>query len=155
VNIYESPACKPQALRFQFNDNESKGEFDMTIHAVETKAAPAAIGPYSQAVAAGELLFVSGQLGMDPRSGELVGAGLADQARQALSNLSAILQAGGCTMDRVAAVDVFLTDMEKFAEFNSVYSEFFTAHKPARAVVEVSALPKGACVEVKCVAKRL
>jgi len=126
----------------------------MTIHTVETKAAPAAIGPYSQAVAAGELLFVSGQLGMDPRSGELVGAGLADQARQALSNLAAILQAGGCTLDHVVAVDVFLTDMEKFVEFNTVYSEFFKDHKPARAVVEVSALPKGACVEVKCVAKR-
>ena len=125
----------------------------MTIHTVETKAAPAAIGPYSQAVAAGELLFVSGQLGMDPRSGELVGTGLADQARQALSNLAAILQAGGCTLDHVAAVDVFLTDMEKFVEFNTVYSEFFKDHKPARAVVEVSALPKGACVEVKCVAK--
>lgn len=126
----------------------------MALHTVETKAAPAAIGPYSQAVTAGDLLFVSGQLGMDPQSGEMVGAGLVEQARQALTNLTAILQAGRCTLDHVAAVDVFLTDMAKFAQFNTVYGEFFKAHKPARAVVEVSALPKGACVEIKCVARR-
>lgn len=126
----------------------------MALHTVETKAAPAAIGPYSQAVTAGDLLFVSGQLGMDPQSGEMVGAGLVEQARQALTNLTAILQAGRCTLAHVAAVDVFLTDMAKFAQFNTVYGEFFKAHKPARAVVEVSALPKGACVEIKCVARR-
>jgi 2-iminobutanoate/2-iminopropanoate deaminase len=126
----------------------------MTIQSVQTKAAPAAIGPYSQAVASGGFLFVSGTLGMDPESGALVGDGLAPQARQALSNLAAILQAGGCTPNHVVAVDVFLTDMQNFAQFNTIYSEFFQDHKPARAVVEVSALPKGACVEIKCVARR-
>ena len=121
---------------------------------ISSPDAPAAIGPYSQAVAAGESLFVSGQLGMDPSTGELVGDDLADQARQALSNLVAILNAGGCTLDNVVAVDVFLTDMQEFVQFNAIYSEFFNDHKPARAVVEVSALPKGACVEIKCVAMR-
>jgi 2-iminobutanoate/2-iminopropanoate deaminase len=82
----------------------------------------------------------------------MAGADLASQARQALQNLKQIVVAAGCALDEVAAVDVFLTDMGKFAEFNRIYEEFFTGHRPARAVVEVSALPKGALVEVKCVA---
>jgi 2-iminobutanoate/2-iminopropanoate deaminase len=124
----------------------------MTLTTVHTDQAPAAIGPYSQAVAAPPWVFVSGQLGMDPATGDLVGDSLESQARQALENLKQILNAAGSSLERVAAVEVFLTDMGKFSEFNTVYAEFFTAHKPARAAIEVSALPKGGLVEIKCTA---
>ena len=124
----------------------------MTLKTVKTDKAPAAIGPYSQGISAGPWRFVSGQLGMNPQTGELVADDLASQARQALQNLKQIVIAGGCTMEQVTAVDVYLTDMKKFAEFNKIYEEFFTEHRPARAVVEVSALPKGAVVEIKCLA---
>jgi len=118
---------------------------------IQTDKAPAAIGPYSQGIAAGPWLFVSGQLGMDPDSGELVGSDIASQSRQALENLRQIVMAGGGDLTDVVAVDVFLTDMGTFAEFNEIYQEFFSEHRPARAVVEVSALPKQACVEIKCI----
>ena len=124
----------------------------MTLTTVKTDKAPAAIGPYSQGISAGPWRFVSGQLGMNPQTGELVADDLASQARQALQNLEQIVIAGGCTLEQVTAVDVYLTDMNKFAEFNKIYEEFFTEHRPARAVVEVSALPKGAVVEIKCLA---
>jgi 2-iminobutanoate/2-iminopropanoate deaminase len=127
----------------------------MTINAIQTSQAPAAIGPYSQAIVRESLVFVSGQLGMSPESGELVGPAMADQARQALTNLEAILSAAGSAMARVVAVDVFLTDMDDFVEFNGIYAEAFGDHKPARAVVAVAALPKSACVEIKCIAELL
>ncbi len=123
----------------------------MAHKAIQTDKAPAAIGPYSQGIAAGPWLFVSGQLGMDPDSGELVSPDLAAQSRQALQNLRQIVMAGGGDLTDVVAVDVFLTDMGSFAEFNGIYQEFFSEHRPARAVVEVSALPREACVEIKCV----
>jgi 2-iminobutanoate/2-iminopropanoate deaminase len=126
----------------------------MTIERVQTDKAPAAIGPYSQGVAAGPWLFVSGQLGLNPATGELAGGDLEAQARQALDNLGNIVRAAGTDLDRVVAVDVFLTDMGAFAEFNRIYEAFFAGHRPARAVVEVNALPKGACVEIKCIAHR-
>jgi len=126
----------------------------MTLNAINTDRAPAAIGPYSQGIDAAPFLFVSGQLGMLPESGELVGPDLASQARQALENLKQILEAGGCSLNDVVAVDVFLTDMGKFVEFNGIYADYFSNHKPARAAIEVSALPKGGCVEIKCVACR-
>ncbi|MFC1812740.1 RidA family protein [Thermodesulfobacteriota bacterium] len=118
---------------------------------IQTDKAPAAIGPYSQGIAAGSWIFVSGQLGMDPDSGELVGSDIASQSRQALENLRQIVMAGGGDLTDVVAVDVFLTDMGTFAEFNEIYQEFFSEHRPARAVVEVSALPREACVEIKCI----
>ncbi len=124
----------------------------MTLKSIKTDTAPAAIGPYSQAIAAGPWRFVSGQLGMNPQTGELVAEDLSAQARQALENLIQIVVAGGCTLEQIAAVDVYLTDMSKFAEFNQIYEDVFVDHRPARAVVEVSALPKGAVVEIKCVA---
>lgn len=124
----------------------------MTLKAIQTDQAPAAIGPYSQAISAPPLLFVSGQLGMDPATGELVGDDLSSQAQQALKNLREILRAAGGDLGDVTAVDVFLTDMGKFAEFNGIYQTCFSDHRPARAVVEVSGLPKGAVVEIKCVA---
>jgi 2-iminobutanoate/2-iminopropanoate deaminase len=121
---------------------------------VSTDKAPSAIGPYSQGIAAGPWLFVSGQLGMDPETGELVGDDLAAQARQAMENLQAVVAAGGCTLADVTAVEVFLTDMGDFAAFNRIYAEYFDAHRPARAAVGVAALPKGAVVEIKCIAFR-
>ena len=124
----------------------------MTMQTVHTAKAPAAIGPYSQAVVAAPFVFVSGQLGLDPATGELVGGDLESQARQALENLKQILAAAGSSLERTTAVEVFLTDMGQFVEFNAIYAEYFSAHKPARAAIEVSALPKGGCVEIKCTA---
>jgi 2-iminobutanoate/2-iminopropanoate deaminase len=124
----------------------------MTLKTVQTDKAPAAIGPYSQAVVAPPFVFVSGQLGMDPATGDLVGQDLESQARQALENLKQILLAAGSSLEKVTAVEVFLTDMGQFAPLNAIYAEYFTAHKPARAAIEVSALPKGGCVEIKCTA---
>jgi len=124
----------------------------MTMRTIQTEKAPAAIGPYSQAVVAPPFVFVSGQLGMDPATGELVGDDLESQARQALENVKQILKAAGSSLEQTAAVEVFLTDMGQFVAFNAVYAEYFATHKPARAAIEVSALPKGGCVEVKCTA---
>jgi 2-iminobutanoate/2-iminopropanoate deaminase len=123
----------------------------MPLNTIETTKAPAAIGPYSQGIAAGPMRFVSGQVGLDPATGKLVGEDFAAQVRQALQNLQQIVEAGGDSLQQVAAVDVFLTDIGRFAEFNDIYKEFFSGHRPARAVVEVSALPIGAQVEVKCI----
>jgi len=121
---------------------------------IQTDAAPAAIGPYSQGIAAGEMVFVSGQLGLNPQTGELSGQDLASQAKQALANLEAVLMAAGCQLEEVVAVDVFLTDMDDFLAFNGIYEAFFGAHKPARAVVAVKALPKAGRIEIKCTAHR-
>ena len=123
----------------------------MTIQSINTDKAPAAIGPYSQGISAGPFTFISGQLGMDPQTGELVGDALASQTRQALTNLKQIVEANGAGLEQVVAVDAYLTDMTAFGQFNEIYQEFFSDHRPARAVVEVSGLPKGACVEVKCI----
>jgi len=114
--------------------------------------APAAVGPYSQAIRAGNLLFLSGQLGLDPATGALAGPGVADEARQALRNLAAVLAAAGTGMDAIAKATVYLTDMADFAAVNAVYAEFFAAPFPARACVAVAALPKGGRVEVEAIA---
>lgn len=126
----------------------------MAFRIIETSEAPAAIGPYSQAIQAGSLLFVSGQIGLSPETGQLAGLDLAEQARQALHNLKRILSAAGFDLSDVVSVDVFLTDMSQFSAFNAVYEESFSTHKPARALVEVRALPRGALVEIKCIACR-
>lgn len=124
----------------------------MPLHIVETKTAPAAIGPYSQAVQAGPWLFVSGQIPLVPETGQMVESGFDAQARQVLRNVAGILAAAGYAMSDVVAVDVFLTDLGHFQSFNALYEEAFEGHKPARAVVQVSALPRGAPIEMKCVA---
>ncbi|MGQ9484924.1 MAG: Rid family detoxifying hydrolase [Desulfosoma sp.] len=124
----------------------------MPLHLVETKTAPAAIGPYSQAVQAGPWLFVSGQIPLVPETGQMVEGGFDAQARQVLRNVAGILAAAGYAMSDVVAVDVFLTDLGHFQSFNALYEEAFEGHKPARAVVQVSALPRGAPIEMKCVA---
>jgi 2-iminobutanoate/2-iminopropanoate deaminase len=124
------------------------------LSTIQTKDAPAAIGPYSQAMVAGEWVFVSGQIGMDPKTGELKGKDLYTQARQALTNLEAVLKAADRKLDQIVAVDVFLADMDDFSAFNAIYERFFGSHKPARAVVAVKGLPKNAAVEIKCIAGR-
>ena len=126
----------------------------MSFQAITTDKAPAAIGPYSQAIRAGSWLFVSGQLGMKPQTGNLVSDDFGEQARQAFDNLSAIVQAAGYGLMDVVSVDVFVTDITQFASFNAIYEQYFSEYKPARAVVEVKGLPKGAQVEIKCVAYR-
>ena len=119
---------------------------------IRTPDAPEAIGPYSQAVASGELLFCSGQVALEPASGELVPGGVSEQTRRCLENLGAVLRAGGSGFDRVVKVTAYLVDMGDFPAFNEVYGAFFDKEPPARATVGVSALPKGARVEVDCIA---
>jgi 2-iminobutanoate/2-iminopropanoate deaminase len=117
-----------------------------------TKNAPAAIGPYSQAVRAGNLLFVSGQLPADPASGAFTGESVTEQTRQSITNIGAILAAAGLSLMDVVKTTVFLKDMNTFGEMNGVYAEFFPAEPPARACVEVARLPKDALVEIEAVA---
>lgn len=115
--------------------------------------APAALGPYSAAVRVGELIFTSGQIPADPATGELVPGGIAEQTEQSLKNLSAVLEAAGSGLDQVIKTTCFLTDMADFAAFNAAYGKYFSQHKPARSTVAVKALPKGALVEIECVAE--
>ena len=124
----------------------------MTSTVIQTEKAPAAIGPYAQGICAGGWLYVSGQIGINPASGELVSADFAQQAQQVLDNLSRVVEAASLGLEDVVAVDVFITDMSRFAVFNQIYERHFGSHRPARAVVEVSGLPRGALLEVKCVA---
>jgi 2-iminobutanoate/2-iminopropanoate deaminase len=119
-----------------------------------TNRAPAAVGPYSQAIQAGSWLFVSGQIPLRPGAADLVSESFPDQARQVLENLRAILEDNDYTLADVVAVDAFLVDLSQFAVFNEIYSTYFTDHRPARAAVEVKALPKGAQIEMKCIAWR-
>jgi 2-iminobutanoate/2-iminopropanoate deaminase len=120
---------------------------------VKTDGAPAAIGPYSQAVAAGGFLFTAGQIALDPRTGELVDGDAAAQTRRVMDNLTAVLKAGGAGWDRVAKADIFLVDLADFAAVNEVYAEYVGAEPPARATVEVGALPRDALVEIAVVAR--
>ena len=120
---------------------------------VQTDSAPAAIGPYSQAIVANGLVHCSGQVALDPVSGELLGETAAQQAAQALANLSAVLQAAGSSLAQVLKCNLYLTNLDDFAAVNEVYARAFgDGVPPARACVEVSGLPKGALVEVDCVA---
>lgn len=119
---------------------------------LKTRQAPAAIGPYSQAVKAGNIVFVSGQLPIDPESGEFAGPDIRTQTRQSLTNIRSILESGGMTMENVVKTTVLLSNIADFGAMNEVYGEFFTADYPARAAYEVAALPKGALVEVEAVA---
>ena len=129
---------------------------------ISTKAAPAAIGPYSQAIQAGNLLFTSGQIPIDPATGSFVEGGIKEQTRQALNNLQAILREAGLSMGNVIKTTVFMADMDDFAAMNEVYAEFFaeqggkaerfTEPYPARSAVAVKTLPKGALVEIEAIA---
>lgn len=119
---------------------------------VSTPKAPAAVGPYSQAVKCGGLVFVSGQLPLDPASGQMPEA-TTDQARQSLNNVKAILEAAGSSMDKVVRVGIFMTDLADFKPVNEIYAAFFTSDCPARATVQVAALPLGAKIEIEAVAE--
>jgi 2-iminobutanoate/2-iminopropanoate deaminase len=118
---------------------------------IEAPAAPPAIGPYSHAVRVGELLFCSGQIPLDPSSGEIVGATAAEQARRCLENLQAVCAAAGTALERAVRVTVYMTDLAAFAEVNQIYATFFAEHPPARVTVGVAQLPKGAYVEIDAV----
>ena len=119
---------------------------------IATENAPAAVGPYSQGIRAGHLIFTAGQLGMDPTTGKLVEGGVEAQARQALTNLQAVLEAAGTSLDRAVKVTVFLQDIEDFKAVNGVYAQFFTQDPPARSAVQVAALPLGGLVEIEAIA---
>lgn len=121
---------------------------------INTQKAPAAIGPYSQAIEANGLVFVSGQLPIDPATGEFAAGGVKELTRQSLTNMQNILAEAGLTMDNVVKTTVFLADMADFAEMNSVYAEFFPNTCPARSAIAVKTLPKNALVEIECIAAR-
>lgn len=119
--------------------------------AIHSARAPAAIGPYSQATRAGNLVFFSGQIPLDPATGDLVGGDIAAQARRAFDNLKAVCEAAGGTMDDIVRVGLYLTDLAEFAAVNAVMGEYFAQPYPARSTIEVSALPKGARFEIDAV----
>ncbi len=119
---------------------------------VTTDKAPAAIGPYSAAVKTGSLVFTAGQLGVDPASGEFVGEGIQEQTRQALKNLSSVLEAAGSSLALVVKTTVFLRDMDDFSAMNEIYAEFFSGDFPARSAVQAARLPKDGAVEIEAVA---
>ena len=122
------------------------------LTSVATDQAPAAIGPYSQAIRAGNMVFCSGQIPIDPATGAFVEGGIQEQTRRCLENLQHVLAEAGTGLDRAVRLTVFLKDMEDFPKMNEVYATFFPETKPARAAVEVSRLPKDAMVEIDCIA---
>jgi 2-iminobutanoate/2-iminopropanoate deaminase len=122
---------------------------------IQTDRAPAAIGPYSQAIKAGGFVFVSGQIPIDPVTGEFVAGGIAEQTERVLTNLSAVLEAAGCNLGQVVKTTVFLADMGEFAAMNEVYGRFFGDLPPARATVAAAGLPRNARVEIEAVALSL
>lgn len=125
----------------------------MTIDAHATPDAPAAIGPYAQAVSTGGFLFTSGQVALDPRTGDIVPGGFEAQARQVLANLKAVLASAGCGFEDVVKATVFVVDLADFPKLNALYGEAMGSHRPARSTVQVAALPRGALVEIDLVAR--
>jgi 2-iminobutanoate/2-iminopropanoate deaminase len=119
---------------------------------ISTNDAPGAIGPYSQAIKAGGLVFCSGQIPIDTATGEFVPGGVAEQTEQVLKNLSAVLEAAGASLESVVKTTVFLADMNDFAAMNEIYGRYFSSNKPARATVQAARLPRDAHVEIECVA---
>ncbi|MBR1614175.1 MAG: RidA family protein [Treponema sp.] len=123
------------------------------MKAIHTENAPAAIGPYSQAVESGNLVFTSGQIPLDPKTGNIVSGGIKEQTKQACENLKAVLEAAGSSLEKAVKTTCFLKSISDFADFNEVYAGYFT-RKPARSCFEVGALPKGALVEIEVVAEK-
>jgi 2-iminobutanoate/2-iminopropanoate deaminase len=119
---------------------------------IKTKEAPEAIGPYSVGISAGGFVFTAGQIGIEPSTGEVVSGGVEAETRQALANLSKVLQSGGSSIDQVVKTTVFLRDIQDFTKMNEVYAEFFKENHPARSAVQVAALPKGVAVEIEAIA---
>lgn len=124
----------------------------MEIRMFNTDKAPAAVGPYSHAVIAGEMIYVSGQIPVNPATGELVKSGVQDEARQCLENAKAILEEAGTCFEKVVKTTLFIQNMEDFGKINEVYGTYFPEHKPARACVEVAKLPLGIQVEIEMIA---
>jgi len=119
---------------------------------IHSDKAPKAVGPYSQAILTGNLVFTSGQIAIDPGLGKLIEGGIQEQARQVMANLSAVLKAAGTDLTRAVKATVFLADINNFTEFNEVYSEYFPSNPPARSAFQVAALPLGAMVEIEMIA---
>jgi 2-iminobutanoate/2-iminopropanoate deaminase len=134
--------------------NPMEGDTTMRRDQIATTGAPAAIGPYSQAIATEGLVFASGQIALDPASGQLAAGDVRVQTRQAIENLSAVLEAAGSSLTHVVKTTVFLTKMSDFAAMNEVYGQFFAVEPPARSTVAVAELPRGAQVEVEAIAVR-
>lgn len=124
----------------------------MEINYINTKKAPAAIGPYSQGIIAGNLVFTSGQLPIDPSTGELITDDIKLATKVSLENVKAILEEAGSSFEKVIKVTVYVTNMDDFSKINEVYAEYFTEHKPARSLVEVSQLPKSGLIEIEAIA---
>ena len=123
----------------------------MTKEIISTENAPQAIGPYSQAVKAGNLMFISGQIPLDPKTGDLVSQSIEDQAKQVLENVKSICEAAGCSLNDIVKISIFLTDLSNFAVVNDMMKEYFSEPYPARATVEVSGLPLGVNVEIEAI----
>lgn len=121
-------------------------------HPIQTDSAPAAAGPYSQAIVAGGLVFTAGQVGVDPATGEIVPGGVAEQAERVLRNLEAVLDAAGTGIDRVVKTTIFLSDMAHFGAVNEVYARHMVPPYPARSTIAIHELPRGALIEIECVA---
>jgi len=124
----------------------------MNKRIIKTDQAPAAIGPYSQAVRIGNMLYTSGQIALDPRSGEFISGEIEQETERTLENISAILKADGLSLDNIVKTTVYLTDLRYFTRMNQIYEKYFSENKPARACVQVAALPKGAKVEIEAIA---
>lgn len=126
----------------------------MARDVIQTEKAPRAIGPYSQAIAMNGTVFLSGQIPLDPATGEMVPGDVSAQTEQVMKNLSAVLAAAGCSFTNVVRCGIFLTDLADFGKVNEVYARYFPANPPARSTVQVVALPRGARVEIDCIAVR-
>lgn len=124
----------------------------MTLELIATKKAPGAVGPYSQAIKSGNMIYTSGQLHINPENGELIKGDIQAQTKQSLDNVKAILEEGGATLEDVVKVTIFMTDISKFSLVNEVYGEYFSNHKPARSCVGVRELPLGGEIEIEAVA---
>ena len=124
------------------------------LRSVSSEKAPKALGPYSQAIVTGDLVFCAGQVGLDPATGQVVSGDIKEQTRRCLDNLAAVLEAAGSGLDRVTKTTVFLTDLAEFTAMNEAYAEKFGGHKPARSTVGIGALPRGARIEIECIAIR-
>ena len=121
---------------------------------IATQQAPAAVGPYSQGVLTGDLLFLSGQIPLDPATGQLVGGSISEQTERIMANVQAILREAGCDLENICKTTIFLTNLDNFKAVNAAYAKFFSSHPPARSTVGVAALPLGAEIEIEVVASR-
>lgn len=126
----------------------------MEKRSISTKNAPEAIGPYSQGILSGDFIFLSGQVGVDPKAGKMVEGGVLNQTRQIFANIKSVLEKAGCSLDNVVKATVFLKNMNDFKNVNGIYSEFFSLPFPARSAIEVAGLPLGAEIEIEVIARK-